>query len=205
MIKVAIIDDHVVVRAGLKYVLASDPELEFVGEYGGGRGAAQFVSTVEPDVTLLDVRMPDLNGVEALEDILAARPKARVVMLTTSDVEEDVYRSIEAGALGYVQKEAPVEEIIRAIRSAMAGDVYMSDEIRRIYETRKGAKGLTPREAEVLNAVADGLGNREIGARLGISENSVKMHLKRIFYKLGADDRTEAVNLAVKRGFLTRR
>ena len=204
MIKVAIIDDHVVVRAGLKYVLASDPELEFVGEYGGGR-AAQFVSTVEPDVTLLDVRMPDLNGVEALEDILAARPKARVVMLTTSDVEEDVYRSIEAGALGYVQKEAPVEEIIRAIRSAMAGDVYMSDEIRRIYETRKGAKGLTPREAEVLNAVADGLGNREIGARLGISENSVKMHLKRIFYKLGADDRTEAVNLAVKRGFLTRR
>ncbi|MCR5750523.1 MAG: response regulator transcription factor [Kiritimatiellae bacterium] len=205
MIKVAIIDDHVVVRAGLKYVLASDPELEFVGEYGGGRGAAQFVSTVEPDVTLLDVRMPDLNGVEVLEDILAARPKARVVMLTTSDVEEDVYRSIEAGALGYVQKEAPVEEIIRAIRSAMAGDVYMSDEIRRIYETRKGAKGLTPREAEVLNAVADGLGNREIGARLGISENSVKMHLKRIFYKLGADDRTEAVNLAVKRGFLARR
>ena len=147
----------------------------------------------------------DNYGVDALRDILAANPKARVVMLTTSDVEEDVYRSIEAGALGYVQKEAPVEEIIRAIRSAMAGDVYMSDEIRRIYETRKGAKGLTPREAEVLNAVADGLGNREIGARLGISENSVKMHLKRIFYKLGADDRTEAVNLAVKRGFLTRR
>lgn len=204
MIKVAIIDDHVVVRAGLKYVLASDPELEFVGEYGGGRGAAQFVATVEPDVTLLDVRMPDLNGVEALEDILAARPKARVVMLTTSDVQEDVYRSIEAGALGYVQKEAPVEEIVRAIRSAMSGEVYMSDEIRRIYETRKGAKGLTPREAEVLNAAADGLGNREIGARLGISENSVKMHLKRIFYKLGADDRTEAVNLAVKRGFLAR-
>ena len=204
MIKVAIIDDHVVVRAGLKYVLASDPELELVGEYGGGRGAAQFVSTVEPDVTLLDVRMPDLNGVDALEDILAARPKARVVMLTTSDVQEDVYRCIEAGALGYVQKEAPIEEIIRAIRSAMAGDVYMSDEIRRIYETRKGAKGLTPREAEVLNAVAQGLANREIGARLGISENSVKMHLKRIFYKLGADDRTEAVNLAVKRGFLAR-
>ena len=204
MIKVAIIDDHVVVRAGLKYVLASDPEMSFVGEFGGGRGAAQFVSTVEPDVTLLDVRMPDLNGVEALKDILAARPKARVVMLTTSDVEEDVYQSIECGALGYVQKEANVDQILRAIRLAMNGEVFMSDDIRRIYETRKGAKGLSPREAEVLTAVADGLGNRQIGEKLGISENSVKMHLKRIFYKLGADDRTEAVNLAVKRGFLTR-
>ena len=204
MIRVAVIDDHVVVRAGLKYVIASDPEMEFAGEFGGGRGAAQFVATVEPDVTLLDVRMPDLNGVEALKDILAARPKAKVVMLTTSDAEEDVYQSIECGAMGYVQKEAPVEEILRAIRSAVAGDVYMSDDIRRIYETRKGAKGLSPREAEVLNAVGDGLNNREIGASLGISENSVKMHLKRIFFKLGATDRTEAVNLAVKRGFLSR-
>lgn len=204
MIKVAIIDDHVVVRAGLKYVIASDPELEFAGEFGGGKGAAQFVAELEPDVTLLDVRMPDLNGVEALREILAARPKARVVMLTTSDAEEDVYRSIEYGALGYVQKEAPVEEIIRAIRSAMAGEICMSESIRRIYETRKGAKGLSPREAEVLNSVGDGMNNREIGNKLGISENSVKMHLKRIFFKLGATDRTEAVNLAVRRGFLTR-
>ena len=204
MIRVAIIDDHVVVRAGLKYVLASDPDMAFVGEFGGGAGAAQFVSEQKPDVTLLDVRMPDLNGVEALKEILAANPKARVVMLTTSDVEEDVYRSIEEGAFGYVQKEAPVEEILGAIHSAMNGEVYMSEEIRRIYETRKGAKGLSPREAEVLSAVAEGLNNRRVGERLGISENSVKMHLKRIYYKLGADDRTEAVNLALKRGFLTR-
>ena len=203
MIRVAVIDDHVVVRAGLKYVIASDPEMEFVGEFGGGRGAAQFVATVDPDVTLLDVRMPDLNGVEALKDILAARPKAKVVMLTTSDAEEDVYQSIECGAMGYVQKEAPVDEILRAIRAAVAGDVYMSDDIRRIYETRKGAKGLSPREAEVLKAVGGGMNNREIGAKLGISENSVKMHLKRVFFKLGATDRTEAVNLAVKRGFLS--
>lgn len=204
MIRVAIIDDHVVVRAGLKYVLASDPELEFAGEYGGGRGAAQFFAEVEPDIALLDVRMPDLNGIEALKDILAARPKARVIMLTTSDAEEDIFRAIEEGALGYVQKEAPIEEILKAIHSAMTGDVYMSDETRRIYETRKTAKGLSARESEVLNAVAEGLNNREIGIRLGISENSVKMHLKRIFYKLGADDRTEAVSLAVKRGYLAR-
>lgn len=204
MIRVAVVDDHVVLRAGLKYVIASDPEMEFAGEFGGGRGAAQFVSDIEPDVTLLDVRMPDLNGVEALKEILAVRPKAKVVMLTTSDAEEDVYQSIECGAMGYVQKEAPVEEILRAIRSAVAGEIYMSEDIRRIYETRKGAKGLSPRESEVLDAVGSGMNNREIGRKLGISENSVKMHLKRVFFKLGATDRTEAVNLAVKRGFLSR-
>ena len=204
MTRVAVVDDHVVLRAGLKYVIASDPEMEFAGEFGGGRGAAQFVSDIEPDVTLLDVRMPDLNGVEALKEILAVRPKAKVVMLTTSDAEEDVYQSIECGAMGYVQKEAPVEEILRAIRSAVAGEIYMSEDIRRIYETRKGAKGLSPRESEVLDAVGSGMNNREIGRKLGISENSVKMHLKRVFFKLGATDRTEAVNLAVKRGFLSR-
>ena len=202
MIRVAIIDDHMVVRAGLKYVLESDPEMEFVGEHGGGAGAAAFLAEVKPDVTLMDVRMPDLNGIDALREILAANPKARVVMLTTSDVEEDVYRSIELGALGYVMKESPVETILAAIRSAMAGDVFMSDDVRRIYETRKGAKGLSPRESEVLGLVAKGLGNREIGDRLGISENSVKMHLKRVNFKLGASDRTEAVQLAIQRGFL---
>lgn len=203
MIRVAIIDDHMVVRAGLKYVLESDPEMEFVGEHGGGVGAAAFLAETNPDVTLMDVRMPDLNGIDALREILAANPKARVVMLTTSDVEEDVYRSIELGALGYVMKESPVETILAAIRSAMAGDVFMSEDVRRIYETRKGAKGLSPRESEVLGLVAKGLGNREIGDRLGISENSVKMHLKRVNFKLGASDRTEAVQLAIQRGFLS--
>ena len=204
MTRVAIIDDHMVVRAGLKYVLESDPELEFAGEFGGGVGAAEFVSQVRPDVTLLDVRMPDKGGIDVLKEILAANPKARVVMLTTSDVEEDVYRSIELGALGYVMKESPVETILAAVRSAVAGDVYMSDDVRRIYETRKGAKGLSPRETEVLGLVAKGLANREIGDRLGISENSVKMHLKRVNFKLGASDRTEAVQLALQRGFLSR-
>ena len=202
MTKVAIIDDHVVVRAGLKYLIEAEPDFQFAGEFGGGRGAAQFVRETQPDVTLLDVRMPDLNGIEALKEILADNPKARVVMLTTSDTEEDVYRAIEEGALGYVMKESPIEVIVAAIRSALAGDVFMTDEVRRIYETRKGAKGLSPRETEVLRLVAKGCGNREIAASLGISENSIKMHLKRVFFKLGASDRTEAVSLASKRGFL---
>ena len=104
MINVAVIDDHVVVRTGLRYIIESDGELKFAGEFSGGRGAAEFVLRTNPDVTLLDVRMPDLSGVEALKEILAANPKARVVMLTTSDMEEDVFRSIEEGALGYVMK-----------------------------------------------------------------------------------------------------
>lgn len=191
-----------VVRAGLKYLIETDSELQFAGEFGGGEGVVEFIKTAKPDVTLLDVRMPDKNGVEALRDILAADKRAKVVMLTTSDTEEDVYRSIEEGAMGYVMKESPIETIVAAIHSAMDGEVFMTDEVRRIYETRKDAKGISPRERDVLQQVAMGLGNREIGQKLGISENSVKMHLKRAFFKLGAGDRAEAVSLASKRGFL---
>ena len=202
MTRVAIIDDHVVVRAGLKYMIEAEPDLEFAGEFGGGVGAVDFVHAAKPDVTLLDVRMPDRNGIDVLKDLLADDPKAHVVMLTTSDTEEDIYRAIEEGAFGYVMKESPIETIVAAIHAALAGDVFMTDDVRRIYETRKCAKGLSPRESEVLKLVAEGCGNREIAAKLGISENSVKMHLKRSFFKLGASDRAEAVSLAAKRGFL---
>lgn len=203
MIRVAIIDDHMVVRAGLKYLLEAVPDLEFAGEHAGGEGAAQFVSETRPDVTLLDVRMPDKNGVEVLRELLMLWPKAKVVMLTTSDAEEDIFRSIELGAMGYVMKESPIEIITAAIRSAVAGEVFMTEDVQRIYETRKDVQGLSPREAEVLGAAAKGLSNREIGVRLGISENSIKMHLKRAFFKLGASDRAEAVTLAMQRGFLS--
>lgn len=202
MIRVAVIDDHMVVRAGLRYLVEAEPDFEFAGEFGGGVGAVDFVRDAKADVTLLDIRMPDRTGVEVLRDLLAADPRAKVVMLTTSDVEEDVYRSIEEGALGYVMKESPVETIAAAIRSAASGEVFMTEAVRSIYETRKSAKGLSPREVEVLKLAADGQGNRSIGEKLGISENSVKMHLKRAFFKLGASGRTEAVSLARQRGFL---
>ena len=203
MIRVAIVDDHVIVRTGLRYLIESDPELEFAGEYGGGVGAVDFVAAASPDVTLLDVRMPDKGGIEVLHEIRAADPRARVVMLTTSDVEEDVFRAIEDGALGYVMKESPIETIRAAIRSAMAGEVFMTEDVRRIYETRKGAKGLSSREAEALVLAAKGAGNREIAAAMSLSENSVKMFLKRAFYKLGATNRAEAVQLAVRRGLIS--
>ena len=202
MIKVVIIDDHVVVRAGLRYIIEADPELEFVGEFGGGLGAAEFVMYNNPDVVLLDVRMPDRNGIEALKDILKANPKARVVMLTTSDAEEDVFRAIEEGALGYVMKDSEIEVISKAIRSAMAGEVFMTDDVRKIYETRKDSKGLSPREAEALKLAATGANNGVIAKEMGLSENSVKMFLKRAFFKLGASNRAEAVQLAIKRGLI---
>ena len=202
MIKVVIIDDHVVVRAGLRYIIEADPELEFIGEFGGGLGAAEFVMFNNPDVVLLDVRMPDRNGIDALKDILAADPKRRVVMLTTSDAEEDVFRAIEEGALGYVMKDSEIEVISAAIKSAMAGEVFMTDEVRRIYETRKGSKGLSSREAEALKLAAKGAGNKEIAAAMGLSENSVKMFMKRAFFKLGASSRAEAVQLAIRRGLI---
>jgi two-component system NarL family response regulator len=125
-------------------------------------------------------------------------------MLTTSDAAEDVFRAIEEGARGYVMKESPIEVITAAIRAAHAGDVYMSDEVRRIYETRKAQPGLARRESEVLAFVAQGMNNRAIGERLGVSENAVKMHLKRIFFKLNVSDRAEAVTTAIQRGFLSR-
>ena len=202
MIKVVIIDDHVVVRAGLRYIIEADPELEFIGEFGGGLGAAEFVMYNDPDVVLLDVRMPDRNGIDALKDILAADPKRRVVMLTTSDAEEDVFRAIEEGALGYVMKDSEISVISAAIKSAMAGEVFMTDDVRRIYETRKGSKGLSSREAEALKLAAKGAGNKEIAAAMGLSENSVKMFMKRAFFKLGASSRAEAVQLAIKRGLI---
>ena len=202
MIRVVIIDDHVVVRAGLRYIIEADPDLEFVGEFGGGVGAVEFVAEKNPDVVLLDVRMPDRGGIDVLKDLLAADRARRVVMLTTSDVEEDVFRAIEEGAFGYVMKESPIETITAAIRSARAGEVFMTDEVRRIYETRKGSKGLSAREAQVLKLAAKGISNKEIAAEMALSENSVKMFLKRAFFKLGASNRAEAVQLAVKRALI---
>ena len=202
MIRVVIIDDHVVVRAGLRYIIEADPELEFAGEFGGGLGAAEFVQCNNPDVVLLDVRMPDRSGIDALKDILAADPKRRVVMLTTSDAEEDVFRAIEEGALGYVMKDSEISVISAAIRSAMAGEVFMTDDVRRIYETRKGAKGLSAREAQALAQAAKGANNAAIAQVMGLSENSVKMFLKRAFFKLGASNRAEAVQLAIRRGLI---
>lgn len=201
-IRVAVVDDHAIVRVGLKCTIQAFKELEFAGAHADGEGAADFVAAVRSDITLLDIRMPHKDGVAALGEILARDPSAKVIMLTTAGTEEDVYRSLELGAKGYVLKDGDTENIIEAIRTVAAGGTYVPEEIRRIYESRCGRESLTERESLALRLLADGRTNREIAAAMGISEDGVKGHLRHINEKFGTKDRVEAVAVAIRRGII---
>ena len=202
MIKVAIIDDHSVVRMGFKYMLAFAKDMKLVGEATGGEGAAKFVADCHPDVVLLDVRMPGVDGIAALSEILAAAPQTKVVMLTTSDTEEDVYRAISLGAKGYILKETEPNTLLDAIRTVANGGTCVPDAIQRIYDVRVSEKSLTAREREILRYVAKGFSNDEIGKQLGISANTVKAHVASIIATLGAGDRAESVAIGIQRGLI---
>ena len=202
MIKVAIIDDHSVVRMGFKYMLAFAKDMKLVGEATGGEGAAKFVADCHPDVVLLDVRMPGVDGIAALSEILAAAPQTKVVMLTTSDTEDDVYRAISLGAKGYILKETEPNTLLDAIRTVANGGTCVPDAIQRIYDVRVSEKSLTAREREILRYVAKGFSNDEIGKQLGISANTVKAHVASIIATLGAGDRAESVAIGIQRGLI---
>ncbi|MBQ6135944.1 MAG: response regulator transcription factor [Kiritimatiellae bacterium] len=201
-IRVAIVDDHAVVRMGMKYALSVFKDLEFVGEHPDGTHAAEFVDKVKPDVLLLDIRMPGKDGVAALEDILAANPAQKVMMLTTAGTEEEVFRSLSLGAKGYVMKDSAPGGIVDAIRVIAAGGEYVPEEIRELYNARRASPELTPRELEALTLLSKGLSNREIAAGLGVSEDGAKIHLKHVNEKLGAKDRVDAVAIAIRRGLV---
>lgn len=202
VIRVAVIDDHAVVRMGLKYALSVFKDIQFAGEHPDGEGAAAFVEKTGPDVVLLDIRMPGKDGVAALKEILAARPDRKVIMLTTAGTEEDVYQSLTIGAKGYVMKDSAPGNIVDAIRAVAEGRTYVPEEIRKLYEARSHAPELTPRELETLQLLAQGLSNREIAARLGVSENGAKVHLKHVNEKLDAKDRVDAVAIGLRKGLL---
>jgi len=203
MIKVAVIDDHAVVRMGLKYVLSvRKGEFAFVGEWPGGDGAVEFVKKVDPDVVLLDIRMPDRDGISVLGDILAARPTQKVIMLTTSDADNDVYQALSLGAKGYMLKDRDAAEITSALNRVMQGGKYVPEQVMELFRKRQMTPGLTPRENEVLTHLRDGLTNEAIAERLGVSKDMVKLHLKNIFNKLDVSDRVSAVREAYTRGFL---
>lgn len=202
MIKVAIIDDHSVVRMGFKYMLAFAKDMKLVGEATGGEGAAKFVAECRPDVVLLDVRMPGVDGIAALAEILASSPQTNVIMLTTSDTEEDVYRAISLGAKGYILKETEPNVLLDSIRAVANGGMCVPDAIRRIYEARASEKGLTTREREILLYISKGFSNEEIGKQLGISANTVKAHVASILSTLGAGDRAESVAIGIQRGLI---
>ena len=203
MTTVAIVDDHSVVRIGIKYVLMTDSEFKFVGEADDGAEAVSLVEKVHPDILLLDVRMPGTGGIAALKSVREKFPDQKVVMLTMSDAEEDVYQAITLGARGYVIKDNSPVNIIGALKKVMAGDLAVSDAVRSAYEARKSERGLTGREKEILVLVSKGCSNAEIGDILHLSPNTVKNHLKNLFEALGAADRAEAVAIGLRRGLIS--
>ena len=203
MTTVAIVDDHSVVRMGMKYVLMTDKEFKFVGEADDGAEAVSLVEKFSPDILLLDVRMPGTDGIAALRLVREKFPDQRVVMLTMSDAEEDVYQALTLGARGYVIKDNSPGNIIGALRKVMSGELAVSDAVRSAYEARKAERGLTEREKEILVLVSKGCSSTEIGDILHLSPNTVKNHLKNLFESLGAADRAEAVAIGIRRGLIS--
>ncbi len=199
-IRVAIIDDHGVVRMGLKYTLSLFKTIDLVGEKADAENAAEFIRDVGADVTLLDIRMPGKDGVTALGEILKKLPDAKIVMLTTSSTAEDVYRSLKRGAKGYVLKDHDPENIVKAIRAVADGKTFIPEDIQAIFDKRAGEPKFTSTEAEAIRLLVEGLTNKAIAARVGITEDAVKVRLKHAYEKLGVGDRAGAIAVAIRKG-----
>lgn len=205
IIRILLVDDHPVVRAGLSGLLSSQPDFEVVGEASNGLEALNLLEKQETDVVLMDLRMPQMDGVSAIRQIRAHFPKAQVLVLTTYDTDSEIVRAVEAGATGYLLKDVPREELFRAVRLCARGEAVLSPPIAaRLLGRMRGPaeENLSVRELEVLSLVAKGFSNKEIARKLKISEATVKTHLLHAFGKLGVDDRTAAVTVALERGIL---
>ncbi len=205
-VRVVLVDDHPVVRAGIIGMLAAEPDIDVVGEASTGNGALRVVAALDPDVVLMDLRMPDLDGVEATRLLRERDNPPRVVILTTYDTDADILRAVEAGATGYLLKDAPRQELAEAVRAAARGQTVLSPPVAaKLVSRMRGADttALTSREIDVLGLVARGLTNAQIGRALLIAEATVKTHLLRAFAKLGVDDRTAAVTTAISMGIIS--
>jgi len=202
MIRLIIADDHPVVRSGLKAILASQPDFELVADVDNGDSALSASVNLHPDVILMDLQMPVMDGVIATAHIHAELPTARILVLTTYDTDADILRALDAGATGYLLKDAPPEELFRAIRAAAKGEVALAPSVaakltRRLTNTSE--KSLSAREIEALTLAARGHSNKDIAAKLHITEATVKSHFVHIFEKLGVADRTAAVTTAIEK------
>lgn len=205
-IRIIIADDHPVVRDGLRGLFIGETDIEVVGEVGNGQDAVEMAAALAPDVVLMDLRMPEVDGVSAIRSMADRSIPARVLVLTTFDTDRDVLAAIEAGATGYLLKDAPRDELLRAVRAAARGETVLApsvgaklaDRVRRPVR-----EALSERELEVLKLVAGGSSNREMAGHLYISEATVKSHLLHIYTKLGVNDRAAAVAVAYDRGLLT--
>lgn len=210
-IRILIVDDHPVVREGISAMLAREPDLQVVGEARDGLDAIDKARQLHPDVVLMDLQMPRLDGAEAIRRIRAVDPAIRFIVLTTFDSDEFIFKGIEAGARGYLLKDAPRDDLFRAVRAVYRGESLIQPAVatkllNRFAElSRRGPAEdtLSAREIEVLQLMSRGAPNKEIARRLFISESTVKTHVTNIFQKLGANDRTEAVTIALQRGLIS--
>lgn len=212
MIRVMVADDQALVRGGFRAILAANQDIDVIAEAGTGREAVDLVAAAAPDVALLDIRMPEMDGIEATRRIIAAGADTRILILTTFDVDQHVYDAFRAGATGFLLKTVSPEDLVTAVRAAHAGDALLAPTITRRLVERFAAtpqpgnhpqlQALTERERDVLQFVAQGLSNDEIAGRLFVSAGTVKTHVSRIFSKLGLRDRVQAVVLAYETGLV---
>jgi DNA-binding NarL/FixJ family response regulator len=205
-IRLLLVDDHPIMRDGLRGVFSDDAEFEVVGEAGDGAEAVRLAERLEVDVILMDLRMPRMGGVEAITTLRRRGHPARVLILTTYDTDRDVLPAIDAGATGYLLKDAPRDELIRAVRAAYAGQSVLAPSVASTLLGLVGSgnpDALTPRELEVLRLVAEGGTNQAVARKLHVSETTIKTHLLHIYTKLGVRDRAAAVSTAYKRGLIS--
>jgi len=202
MIRLLIVDDHPVVRAGIVGMVASQEDFEIVAEAEDGAEAITLAAAHQPDVVLMDLRMPELDGVAAIYEIRAIDPSARIIVLTTYDGDEDIYRGMRAGAKSYLLKDVRREELFQCIREVHAGRAFLPPAVAAKLAERLPAEELTPRELAVLRLLAAGKANKVIGSDLAISEVTVKSHVQSVFRKLNVLSRTEAISVASRRGLL---
>lgn len=201
-IRVLCVDDHPLVRKGIASILGNEPDMKLVGEAGDGKEALAMFDAHQPDVTLMDLRMPNMDGIEAARQIRADYPDARIIALTSFDGDQEIYRALEAGVSGYLLKEMVHTEVVRAIRQVHAGKRLMPPEVAERLTEYFPKAALTPREVEVLALVAAGLANKEIASKLGTADGTVKIHVQNILSKLNASDRTHAVTIGLQRGII---
>ena len=201
-IRVFSVDDHALLREGIAAIITSEPDMTLVAQAATGREAIRMFAQHRPDVTLMDLRLPDMSGIDAIIAIRAEASDARIIVLTTFDGDVEMQRALEAGARGYLLKSMPPKDMVAAIRQVHAGRKSIPAEVATQLAEHLADETLTPREVDVLSRVAGGNRNRDIADQLSISEETVKVHMKHIMDKLGASDRTQAVAIAIRRGII---
>ncbi len=201
-VRIMCVDDHPLVRKGVAAIINGEPDMELVGEASNGAEAVTRYAELKPDILLMDLRMPQMDGVEATRRIRELDPNAKIIALTSYDGDQDIYRAIEAGIRGYILKEMVHTKVVDAIRTVYSGKRLIPAEVAERLSEYFPQVALTPREVEVLSYVAKGMANKEIAHQLGTAAGTIKMHVQNILAKLGASDRTHAVTIAIERGIL---